>query len=98
MLDAVTVQVTAMHISLCFDGNQSQVFFFVFLGPHLQHMEVPSLGVESELQLPAYTTAIAMQNLSRVCALYHSSWQHQTLNPLSESRDPTHGNSWVPYC
>ena len=30
---------------------------FVFLGPHLQHMEVPRLGVESELQLPAYTTA-----------------------------------------
>ena len=26
-------------------------FFFLFLGPHLQHMEVPILGVESELQL-----------------------------------------------
>ena len=25
--------------------------FFVFLGPHLQHMEIPRLGVESELQL-----------------------------------------------
>ena len=25
-----------------------------FLGPHLQHMEVPRPGVESELQLPAY--------------------------------------------
>ena len=25
--------------------------FFVFLGPHLQHMEVPSLGVKSELQV-----------------------------------------------
>ena len=23
--------------------------FFVFLGPHLQHIEVPSLGVKSEL-------------------------------------------------
>ena len=39
-------------------------FFFFFLGPHLQHMEVPNLGVESELQLPAYTTAIAMWDLS----------------------------------
>ena len=30
----------------------------VFLGPHLQHMEVPRLGVELELQLSAvYTTA-----------------------------------------
>ena len=25
-------------------------FFFVFLGPHLGHVEVPRLGVESELQ------------------------------------------------
>ena len=32
-------------------------FFFVFLGPHPWHMEVPRLGVKSELQLPAYTTA-----------------------------------------
>ena len=27
-------------------------FFLVFLGPHPQHLEVPRLGVESELQLP----------------------------------------------
>ena len=39
------------------------VFVFVFLGLHPWHMEVPSLGVESELQLPAYTTATATQNL-----------------------------------
>ena len=32
-------------------------FFFVFLGLYLQHMEVPRLGVESELQLPVYTIA-----------------------------------------
>ena len=32
-------------------------FFFLlcFLGPHPKHMEVPRLGTESELQLPAYT-------------------------------------------
>ena len=35
-------------------------FSFVFLGPHMQHMEVPRLGVELELQLLAYTTATAM--------------------------------------
>ena len=33
--------------------------FFVFVGPHPWHMEVPRLGVESELQMPAYTTATA---------------------------------------
>ena len=38
--------------------------FFPFLGPLLWHMEVPRLGIESELQLPAYTTATAMLNLS----------------------------------
>ena len=26
-----------------------RTFVFVFLGPHLQHMEVPRLGVQSEL-------------------------------------------------
>ena len=36
-----------------------------FLGPHLWHMEVPRLGVEWELQLPACATAT--QHLSRVC-------------------------------
>ena len=33
------------------------LLLFCFLGPHVQHMEVPRLGVESELQLPAYTMA-----------------------------------------
>ena len=44
-------------------------------------MEVPKLGVESELQLLA--TATAMQDPSHVCNLYHSSQQHQIPNPLS---------------
>ena len=39
-------------------------FLFVFLGPNLQRMEVPRLGVESELWPPAYTTATATQDLS----------------------------------
>ena len=34
-------------------------FYFCFLGPHPWHMDVPRLGVESELQLLAYTTATA---------------------------------------
>ena len=38
--------------------------FFCFLGPHLQHMDVPRLMAESELQLPAYTTATATLDLS----------------------------------
>ena len=42
----------------------------VFLGPYLQHMEVPRLGVESELQLPVYTTAT--RDPIHVCDLHHS--------------------------
>ena len=34
-------------------------FFFCFLGLHLQHTEVPRLGVELELWPPAYATATA---------------------------------------
>ena len=52
-------------------------------------MEVPRLGVESGLQLPAYTTATARQDPSHVCDLHHSSSQCQILNPLSEARDRT---------
>ena len=39
-------------------------FFFLSLGPHLQPLEVPRLGVESELQLPVCATAIATQILA----------------------------------
>ena len=56
-------------------------------------MEVPRLGVESELQLPAY--AIATPDLSHVCDLHHSSWQNQIFNPLNEARDGT-SNLMVP--
>ena len=31
--------------------------FIVFWGPHMWHMEVPRLGAQPELQLPAHTTA-----------------------------------------
>ena len=64
--------------------------FFCFLGLHSCLMEVPRLGVKSELQLPAYTTATATQDLSSICDLHHSSWQCQILNPLSEARDRTY--------
>ena len=62
-------------------------FFFVFSGLHLQHMEVPRLGVELELQLPAYATAIATPDPSCVCDLLHSSRQCWILNTLSKARD-----------
>ena len=63
-------------------------FFWVFLGPLWWHMEVPRLGVESELQLLAYVTATATPDLSCVCDP-HQTQQCQILNPLSEARDRT---------
>ena len=63
------------------------VFGFCFLGSHLQHMEVPKLGVKSQLQLPAYTTATAMPDLSLVLDLHHCSQQRRILNPPSGARD-----------
>ena len=41
-------------------------FFLVFLRPHLQPMELPKLGVELELQLPAYTTVTALWDLGHL--------------------------------
>ena len=56
--------------------------FCFFLGPHLQCMEVPRPGVESELYLPAYVTARSEQP-------HHSSQQGQILNPPNRARDRT---------
>ena len=46
------------------------------------HVEVPRLGVELELLLPAYTEAV--QDPSFICDLHHSLQQCQTLKPLNE--------------
>jgi len=58
-------------------------------------MEVPRLGVQSELQPLAYARATAAQDPSRVCDLHHSSRQGQIVNPLSKGRDQTR-NLMVP--
>ena len=52
-------------------------------------MELPRRGVKSELQLPAYSTATAMPDLSCICSLCHSLQQCLILNPLSEARGQT---------
>ena len=54
-------------------------FFFAFLGPHPQHMDVPRLGGRTA----------ARWDLSRVCTPHHSSWQHRILHALSKARGGT---------
>ena len=76
---------------------------FFFLGLHLLHMEFPRVGVQSELWLPAYTTAIATAtpDPSRFCHLHHSLRQRRILNPLSEARDWPWNlmvPSWIRFC
>ena len=67
--------------------QEAKIWSFVFLGLHPWHMELPRLGVQSELQPPVYTTAIATWDLSLVCDLHRSSQQRQILNSLSKDRD-----------
>ena len=52
-------------------------------------MEVPRLGVESELWLWPYAAAKAMRNPSGICHLHHRSRKRWILNPLSKARDRT---------
>jgi len=61
-------------------------------------MELLRLGVQLELQLPAYTTAAAIPDPSHVCNLHLSSLQCWILNPLSKARNQTcilMDTSWV---
>ena len=52
------------------------IYFFCFLGLHLQHMEAPRLRVESELQLLGYAMATAQDNTEFLTYLVS-----QELNP-----------------
>ena len=85
------VRINLLSMKLRGRNNKSVLvfffLFFVFLGPHVWHMEVPRLEVKMELKLLAYTTATATPDLSLICDLYHSSRQCQILNPLGEARD-----------
>ena len=75
------------HTHVYTDTHKIHIYF---LWPYLQHMEVSGLGVESELQLPAYTIATATSDPSHACNLCCSSWHCWILGPLSEARDWTH--------
>ena len=61
-----------LSIEVCFSKlfskSLSLSLFFLFVGLHPWHMEVPSLGVELDL--------------SYVCDLHHSSLQRGIFNPL----------------
>ena len=73
--------------------------FFGLLGPHPQHMEVPRLGTESELQLQSCHSHSnsGSEPCPQPAPLLPATW---ILNPLKEARDRTcvlTGTSWVCY-
>ena len=70
------------------DATLLYYYYFVFLGPHPWHLEVPWQGVK--LKFPTYATATATPDPSYVCNPHHSSQQCQILNSPSEARDQTH--------
>ena len=67
------VKYTSTNHSFLFFLNFYFFIFFSFLGLHPQHMEVSRLQVESDLQLLAYTTAMAIPDPRHICNL-HCSW------------------------
>ena len=68
-------------------------FFFLFSATPMAYMEVPRLGMVSELQMLACTMATATQDLSCLCHLHCSSQQCQVLNPLDPRIEPS--SSWI---
>ena len=62
-------------------------FTVLFLGPQVQQIEFPRLGVESELQMLAKAIATGMSDLSLLWELYCSSRLFWILNPLRSARD-----------
>ena len=94
-------------ISHCgFNSHFRNFFFFwsfVFSGRYMRHMEVPRLGVELELQLPAYPPATATPDPSHVCNLHHSSqrarfsthWARTGIKPVSPRTLVRFVNQWA---
>ena len=77
------------HLSVGKGSKKDVLFLSFFLLCRAARAAYGSSQVESELQPPAYITATAMQDLSRVFDLHRSSWQCPILNTLSEVRDRT---------
>ena len=75
-------------------------FFFVFMGPHLQHMEVPRLCSNRSYSCQPTLRPQQLPDLSRIHDLHYCSQQCWILNPLSGARDQTlvlMDTSWVCY-
>ena len=66
-----------MWLVATLSNNIYYYYYYFLIGPHLQNMEGPRLGVELELQ--AFTPATAMWDLSSICNLHGSLKQCRSL-------------------
>ena len=64
-----------------YSGSNKKLGFFFFLGPFPWHVEVPSLGVELELQSQEHQITATSETYTTT----HR--QHKILNPLSGTMD-----------
>ena len=65
-------------------------FFCLFRAPTAAHGGSQARGLIGAIAAGLHHNhSSAGSEPSRVCNLHHSSWQRQTLNPLSEARDGT---------
>ena len=88
------------YLCVCEEGHDG-FLFFDFLGPHLQHMEVCRLGVQSELQLPAYTTVCSNARSKPCLWPIPQLMAVQIPDPLSDAGDWTlilMDSSWIRFC
>ena len=69
---AIIITIIFKMILLIHSINIYFIYLSFFLGPHLQHMEVPRLENELVMQLPAYATATETLDPSLICNPRHS--------------------------
>ena len=90
LLKPLYLQCCLTFKTFSFFSFSSFVCVCVCVCPHPWHMEVPRLGVESELQLQVYAKATAMPDPNHMCDLNSNSQQCWILNLLSKARDQAH--------
>ena len=89
-----TIQPSATHPTISHSGMPFYLSFFLpfflfsFYGCTCGIWKFPGKG-RIRATVETYATATAMPDPSHISDLYHSLWQHQTLNPLSKARDQT---------
>ena len=82
----------SLFMRVAYKTRIGEIYLFTYLlfRPIPAAYRISRLGVESELQLPAYTTATATRDPRHVCDPHHSSRQHRIPNPVNGARDWTH--------